>query len=173
MMVIGNSRRELDTKEMSHVFGFTACTTSFDEAVHDADFVSLHIPASPPNRHFIDASRFRLMPASAWLINTARGTLVDEEDLWEALVGGRLAGAALDVYENEPYRPVSPDKDLRKLPNLILTAHAASSTVEACGRMAERALWNIALAEEQRYGEMDLLNRSVLKTLSGRISDEE
>ena len=102
-------------------------------------------------------------------MNTARGALVDEAALFDALAGGKLAGAALDVFEREPYVPVAPGKDLRTLPNVILTPHISSSTREACDRMASRALHNIQLAEAGEYGEMDLLNPEVL----GKLGPQE
>jgi len=95
---------------------------------------------------------------------------VDEAALYDALASGQLAGAALDVFEREPYEPVAPDKDLRTLPNVILTPHIGSSTREACERMARRALHNIRLAEAGRFAEMDLLNRDVLARLPAAAS---
>ena len=85
--------------------------------------------------------------------------------LFDALAGGRLAGAALDVFEREPYVPVAAGKDLRTLANVIMTPHISSSTREACDRMASRALRNIQLAEAGKYEEMDLLNPGVLVKL--------
>jgi phosphoglycerate dehydrogenase-like enzyme len=89
--------------------------------------------------------------------------VVDERALFDALASGRIAGAALDVFVREPYEPAAPGRDLRTLPNVILTPHVGSSTVEACARMAQRALRNVALAEAGRHAEMDLLNRDVLE----------
>ena len=102
------------------------------------------------------------MPQKAWLINTARGAVVDEAALYDVLVSGKIRGAALDVFENEPYAPVTPDKDLRTLPNVIMTPHIAASTSEASKRVAERALRNIMLAEQKEFENMDLLNPEVL-----------
>lgn len=134
----------------------------FASAVRDADFVTLHIPSLPETRYFINAARLGAMKPGAWLINTARGAVVDERALFAALASGRLAGAALDVFENESYKPVDAGVDLRLLPNVIMTPHVSSSTQEACDRMANRALRNIELAVQGRFTEMDLLNREVL-----------
>src|SRR5262249_30768936 len=110
--------------------------------------------------------RLALMPEQAWLINTSRGMVVDEIALFDALAERRIAGAALDVFEREPYEPRAAARDLRKLPNVILTPHVASSTNEASRRIAERAIRNILLAEAGDFGEMDLLNREVLQFIA-------
>lgn len=142
---------------------FDLFTGDFAAAVAGADFVSLHIPASPENAGFMDAGRLALLRRDAWLVNTARGAVVDEGALYEALEAGRLAGAALDVYVREPYEPI-PGRDLRTLPNVILLPHVGSNTAEANVRMAERALRNVALAERGDFAAMDLLNPEVLQS---------
>jgi phosphoglycerate dehydrogenase-like enzyme len=157
MRVIGMSR----SGRCFSPAGFSEILTDFAEAVDQADYVSLHIPATTENRHFIDQDRLSQMAPSAWLINTARGAVVDEAALYEALAEGRLGGAALDVYEREPYVP-SPKGDLRLLPNVILTPHVGSNTIEANHRMAQRALQNIGMAESGQFRSMDLLNPEVL-----------
>ncbi len=162
MEVRGCEVRDVDMEQMRRDFGFAEVVKEFAAAAADADFVSLHIPAGPATRRFINHERLCLLAKRAWLVNTARGAVVDEEALFEALSQGQLAGAALDVFENEPYKPAVPGKDLRTLDNVIMTPHVGSSTREACQRMAQRALQNIILAEERRFGEMDLLNRPVL-----------
>ena len=106
------------------------------------------------------------MSSQAWLINTARGAVVDEAALFESLAAGRIAGAALDVFAREPYVPVEGGGDLRSLPNVILTPHVGSNTVESNRRMAERALQNVRLAQAGDFKRMDLLNRDVLPALS-------
>jgi phosphoglycerate dehydrogenase-like enzyme len=165
MEVIGSEVRDVDAESMKREFGFAAITKDFAEAVRHADVVSLHIPGTPAMRHFVDGVRLAEMPSKAWLINTGRGVVVDEAALFDALESSAIRGAALDVFEAEPYVPVDPGKDLRTLPNVIMTPHVASSTVEACGRMAARTLQNIRLAERKEYREMDLLNPEVLHHL--------
>jgi len=163
MRVVGCDIAEMEVSDLIGQFGFSKLTRSFAEAVADADFVSLHIPATPATHHFISAPRLEKLAPGAWLINTARGSLVDEAALYDAIAAGRLGGAALDVFEREPYEPVRADKDLRTLPRVILTPHVGSSTREACERMAARALQNIRLAHEKRFDEMDLLNPEVCR----------
>jgi phosphoglycerate dehydrogenase-like enzyme len=134
----------------------------FAAAVRDADFVSLHLSAGRANLHWINRERLAYFGERAWLINTARGSLVDEAALFAALVERRLAGAALDVFAQEPYSPPEGGGDLRSLANVILTPHVGSNTVTANRRIAERALQNIMLAEAREFARMDLLNPEVL-----------
>ena len=130
-------------------------TNDFGAAVRDAHFISLHLPASPATRHFINTDRLALMRRDAWFVNTARGAVVDEGALYDALSTGRLAGASLDVFEREPYVPADPSRDLRQLPNVVLTPHIGSHTTEANHAMGRRALQNVELAVSGRFGEMD------------------
>jgi phosphoglycerate dehydrogenase-like enzyme len=161
MRVIGCRRTASDAPPQGS--GFETMTSDFEAAVRDADFVCLLIPGSPENRHFLDRERLAMIPARAWLINTARGSVVDEAALYDALATQRIAGAALDVYEREPYEPVDPARDLRTLRNVILAPHVGSNTVAANRRMSERALRNVELGAAGRVKEMDLLNPDVLR----------
>jgi phosphoglycerate dehydrogenase-like enzyme len=144
---------------------FDSMATDFAAAVSDADFVSLHINAEPANHQFLNRARLPLMPSRAWLINTARGSVVDEDALYDALVEMRLAGAALDVFDREPYVPADPSRDLRTLPNVVLAPHVGTHTREANRGMAERALQNVMHAEAGDFAALDLLNPGVLKGL--------
>lgn len=110
-----------------------------DELLKIADIVSLHVPLLPSTHHLIDARRLGLMKQTAFLINTARGAVVDEKALVEALQNKTIAGAGLDVFENEPL--LAPG--LTELPNVVLTPHIASSTVKTRDQMAVRAVSNI------------------------------
>ena len=145
----------------------------FAMAVRTADFVSLHLSASSDNVHFVNRDRLAHLGNRAWLINTARGSVVDEAALFGALIERRLAGAALDVFAREPYAPVEGSGDLRSLANVILTPHVGSNTVEANRRMAERALQNIELAEARAFARMDLLNPEVLRRAVGNIPRDQ
>jgi phosphoglycerate dehydrogenase-like enzyme len=143
---------------------FDAVSTDFASAVRDAHYVSLHITAEAGNRRFLNAARLAMLPRHAWVINTARGAVVDEHALYDALATGQLAGAALDVFEREPYVPSDPSRDFRTLANVILTPHVGSHTYEANRLMAERALQNIRHAEAGDFSSMDLVNPEVLRT---------
>jgi len=162
MRVVGCEVREVDMEAMKREHGFERIVSDFSEAVSDADFVSLHIPSTAATRGFINQERLARFCPGAWLINTARGAVVDEDALFESLREGAIGGAALDVFEREPYAPANADKDLRGLDNVIMTPHVSSATAEACERMATRALENIHLAIDGKLEEMDLLNSEVL-----------
>jgi phosphoglycerate dehydrogenase-like enzyme len=160
MQVVGCSRPDAPPPTAPEHFG--EVTNDFGTAVRNADFVSLHMSASRDNRDWLNRERLASLRERSWLINTARGSLIDEAALFAALVERRLAGAALDVFAREPYVPVEGGGDLRSLANVILTPHVGSNTVEANRRMAERALQNIVLAEGRAFALMDLVNPEVL-----------
>ena len=109
---------------------------SLKRLVHGADFISLHLPLTSKTRHIIDQTRLKAMKPTAYLVNTARGELVDETALGLALKKGRLAGAALDVMEREP--PAS-DHPLRSMENVIITPHCAWYTDRSQQQLREKA----------------------------------
>jgi glyoxylate reductase len=104
-----------------------------------ADFISLHTPLTPRTRHLIGSRELAWMKSNAFLINTARGAVIDEQALLEALEQRRIAGAGLDVYENEPV--LTPG--LERLDNVVLLPHVGSATVETRRRMAAMAVDNL------------------------------
>jgi phosphoglycerate dehydrogenase-like enzyme len=163
MHVVGCTRPDAPVPAAMDYFQFV--TNDFGAAVRDADFVSLHMPAKPDTVRFINRERLAHFAERAWLINTARGAIVDEAALFAALTGGRIAGAALDVFAREPYVPAEGGGDLRSLSNVILTPHVGSNTVESNRRMADRALQNIQFAQAGQFERMDLLNPDVLRTI--------
>jgi lactate dehydrogenase-like 2-hydroxyacid dehydrogenase len=143
-------------------------TRNLDETLRDSEFISVHIPGTKENFHFLDRRRLDALQTTTCVINTSRGSVIDEVALYDVLAAGRIAGAALDVFTAEPYVPAAPDKDLRKLDNVVLTPHVGSYTETALRRMAERAIQNVRAAEEGRYTELDLLNPCVLKNARPR-----
>jgi glyoxylate reductase len=130
----------------------------FNALLAEADFVSVHVPLLPDTQGLFDGPKFFRMKPTAFLINTSRGPVVDEAALVHALETGKLAGAALDVYENEPF--ILPGL---KRPNVVLAPHIASASLETRTKMASIAAENvIALFKGQRPPNM--LNPEVLKT---------
>lgn len=117
-----------------------------DPMLAEMDVVSLNTPYGPETHHLIDRRRLGLMRRGAWLINAARGGLVDEEALIEAVAAGRIGGAGLDVYPNEP----EVDSRLLELPNLVLLPHLGSATLESRTAMGEKMLANIIAFAEGR-----------------------
>jgi len=105
----------------------------------NSDFVSVHLPMTPETKHLLGKAQFAMMKKTAYLINTARGPILDEAALVEALKNGVIKGAALDVYEQEPKMALG----LAELPNTVLTPHTASATEETRGAMSELAAKNI------------------------------
>lgn len=110
-----------------------------DTLLQEADFVSLHTPLTTETRHLIGARELSLMKPTAMLINTARGAVIDETALADALKQKRIAGAALDVFENEPHVT----DVLYRLDNVVLTPHVGTGTIDTRIAMAEEALANI------------------------------
>jgi phosphoglycerate dehydrogenase-like enzyme len=161
MHVVGLSKA--DAPPPAALEHFRLVTNDFAAAVRNADFVSLHIPAGGSSAQFMNRERLALLGKRSWLINTARGSVVDERALFNALADGQLGGAALDVFTHEPYTPPEGSGDLRSLANVILTPHVGGNTVEANRRIAKRALHNITLAEAREFARMDLLNPEVLR----------
>lgn len=135
------------TSQPADVIAQAGCSKADDLAalLRESDFVSLHAPATADTYHLMDRQRLALMKRSACLINTSRGSLIDESALAEALHQGELAGAGLDVFELEP---LASDSPLMTAPNLILTPHTAASS--------DSAMRNMALAAAQ--GVVTVLN---------------
>ncbi|QSA97512.1 D-glycerate dehydrogenase [Methylococcus sp. EFPC2] len=125
--------------EVCRDLGAKPCA-SIEEVLKQADFVSLHCPGSKENRHLIDAERLALMKPGAFLINTARGDVVDNDALVRALKNKTIAGAGLDVYEGEPH--VNPG--FLELENVVLLPHMGSSTEETRAAMGLRVVENLS-----------------------------
>jgi glyoxylate reductase len=119
---------------------------SLDELLQESDFVSINAALSGETTHLIGDRELSLMRPSAYLVNTARGPIVDEKALVRALEEKRIAGAALDVYEREPL--IEPG--LIKLPNVVLTPHLGSAALDTRERVADIVVDNIVAVIEER-----------------------
>jgi glyoxylate reductase len=124
--------------------------------LQEADFISLHTPLTPRTRHLIGSRELAWMKSDAFIINTSRGPVIDEQALVEALEQGRIAGAGLDVYENEP----ALTSGLERLDNVVLLPHVGSATVETRCRMAAMAVDNL-LAGLQGHAPPNCVNPNV------------
>ena len=130
-----------------------------DAALPRADFVSIHCPKTPETVGMFNAARLKRMKATAYLINTARGGIIDERALHDALVSGKLAGAGLDVFEQEP---PTVGHSLFELPNVIVAPHVAGVTREAVDRMSEQTARNILSALDGEPIRQNVINQDVL-----------
>lgn len=152
MKVIYNKHtRDTDCEEK---LGVKYCT--LDTLLSESDVVTLHVPLTEETRHLMNKSAFEKMKRGSFLINTARGAVVDEHDLVEALRTGHLAGAALDVFDNEP----NIDPELVGMENVILTPHIASATHEAREAMATLAVNGILKTLRNEVPE-NIVNKEV------------
>lgn len=137
MRVVGS---EVDAGTAGAAARLGVDVTSLESVLAESDVVSLNSPLTPETRHLLDATRLGGMKRGAWIINTARGGLIDEPALIGALRSGQIGAAALDVFEVEPLPPDSP---LRELDQVILGSHNSSNTIEAGHRTSERAIDNL------------------------------
>ena len=139
---------------------FGAKRVDLDTLLRESDFVSVHVPLMKETFHLINDERLRLMKKTAYLINNSRGPVVDEKALYTALKGGRIAGAGLDVFEQEP---MPMDNPLLKLDNVVVAPHISSASYETRSRMAEMVAENLVAFFEKRTPP-NLVNPEVMKT---------
>lgn len=155
--VVGLGRIGLEVARLGAAFGMHVVYTdeagprdvpyafaSFEHVLAEADVISLHTPLTPATRHLVDAEALRVMKATAYLVNSSRGPVIDEEALADALATGQIAGAALDVFEREPAITAR----LLELDNVVLAPHLGSATGEvreAMGMLCVEALHSVLL----------------------------
>jgi glyoxylate reductase len=148
LLIVGPGRIGRETARLAEAFGarpaFAGRGDDLGRLLPDAEIVSVHVPLTQDTRHLIDARALASMPASAVLVNTARGPIVDERALVDALRAGAIAGAALDVFEREP----EVEEGLLEFQNVVLTPHLGSATREtrvAMGMLCVDALRAVLL----------------------------
>ncbi|HEY7088596.1 MAG TPA: D-2-hydroxyacid dehydrogenase, partial [Tepidisphaeraceae bacterium] len=148
MGIVGFGRIGRRVGDLARAFGMKVLAyspsqqgTTLDQVFSQSDVVSLHCPLTADNREMVNAAMLAKMKRSAFLINTARGLLVSERDLADALNSGRIAGAAVDVVSQEPIRP---DNPLLRARNLIVTPHMAWAALEARQRVLQATAENVA-----------------------------
>jgi glyoxylate reductase len=144
MQILYHNRQRLDSAIEAEL---NATWVEKHTLLQQADFVSLHVPLSPATTHFIGAAELRMMRPTAYLINAARGPVVDEAALIQALQQGWIAGAALDVFEHEPHVPSA----LCALDNVVLVPHIGSASVATRTRMAVMAAVNLVAVLHGEY----------------------
>jgi len=165
MQVFGYDSVSKDNEILRKKWGIQKMKNSLTDALAEADFVSVHLPATKDTQNFVNQEFLSKMKPTSFLINTARGSIVDENALYDAVKSGQIAGAGLDVFQREPYAPLNPGKDLRRLPQVVLSPHIGSNTVEASHRMAVCVLDNIYAWLSGDYGRLNVVNAEVWQNL--------
>jgi D-3-phosphoglycerate dehydrogenase len=132
-----------------------------EEIFMRSDYISLHIPYNSQNHHLIDMNLLKKMKPDSFLVNTSRGGIICENALAECLISGRITGAALDVFEDEPPESDSP---LLKIDNVILSPHSAALTREGSKRIAMHAVQGVADVLEGKIPKW-IFNRNNIKLL--------
>ncbi len=139
--IVGMGRIGSAVASRARAFGMKVVrATLLDEVFSSSDIISLHVPLNETTHHLIDANALARMKRGAFIVNTARGAIIDERALCDALESGHLGGAALDVYEDEP----AVDPRLLRLQNVVLAPHIGSATLETRSAMAAAAATDVA-----------------------------
>lgn len=153
MHVVYYKRHRLSEEEEKEI---GAEYVNLDELLSKSDFVSIHAPLTDDTRHMLGEEQFKKMKRSCILVNTARGPIIDEKAMVKALKEGWIAGAGLDVYENEPYIT----QELLDMDNVVLEPHIGSATYEAREKMAEMVV-NDCLAVLNGNKPVNIVNKEV------------
>lgn len=145
---------------------YNAKYVPLEELLKESDFVSLHCPLLPSTTHLIGEKELKMMKNSAILINSARGPIIDEKALCEALRTGEIFSAGLDVFEREP----EIEEELKKLPNCVLLPHVGSATFETRSRMADISALNIVEAFQGK-APTAIVNKEVIGKTRIKLED--
>jgi len=138
---------------------YSAEYKSFDDLLKESDFITIHTPLAESTHHLISEKEFSLMKKTAYLINTARGPIVDEKALVEALKKRKIAGCALDVFEREP----DVEKELITIPNTILVPHIGSASIETRTKMALIVAENVIAVLVNKTRPPNIVNPEIYK----------
>jgi glyoxylate reductase len=136
-----------------------AKSVDLDTLLKESDFVSIHVPLMKQTHHLINAEKLKLMKKTAYLVNNARGPVLDEKALYQALKEGRIAGAGLDVFEQEP---TPADNPLLRLDNVVVAPHISSASYETRSKMSEMVAENLVAFFEGKKPP-NLINPDVMK----------
>lgn len=156
MRIVYHDARRLPAGEEREL---RAAYLPFEELIELADFISIHAPLNAQTRHLISSKELRRMKRTAFLVNTARGPIVDEAALVRALKRGRIAGCALDVYENEP----AVNEGLLDLDNVVLVPHIGSASIETRTKMALMAATNVIEVLIENREPPNIVNPSIYR----------
>jgi glyoxylate reductase len=157
-----------DPKENETLNKLGAKKVEMDELLAESDFVSIHVPLFESTKHLINAEALKKMKKSAFIINTARGPVINEQDLVDALKTGEIRGAGLDVYENEP--TIHPD--LLQMDNVVLAPHIASASIGTRGAMARIAAENL-IAFSKGENPITPVNPQVMENTQQRTINQK
>ena len=156
----------IDQKEIEH-YGITP-VTKLDSILSTLDIITLHCPLTSETQYMINKSIFSKMKSSALIINTARGGIINEDDLLHSLTNYQIAGAGLDVFENEPPDPNNP---LLKLPNVMLSPHCAGVTKESLVAMAKISAMNLLAGLDGDLTEEVVVNPQTLNQKKHKLGE--
>ncbi|MFP3312460.1 MAG: glyoxylate reductase [Acidilobus sp.] len=148
-----------DSHRVPEVEALGARYVDLETLFRESDILTIHTPLTPETQNLVNESRLRLMKRTAFIVNTARGKIIDLDALYKALKEGWIAGAGLDVYPSEPLDPSHP---ITKLSNVVLAPHIGSATIETRARMAETVYRNLE-AFYRRQRPPTLVNEGVLR----------
>jgi Lactate dehydrogenase and related dehydrogenases len=148
-----------DSHRVPEVEALGARYVDLETLFRESDILTIHTPLTPETQNLVNESRLRLMKRTAFIVNTARGKIIDLDALYKALKEGWIAGAGLDVYPSEPLDPSHP---ITKLSNVVLAPHIGSATIETRAGMAEIVYRNLE-AFYRRQRPPTLVNEGVLR----------
>lgn len=135
-------------------YGIKEYYNDYQAFAKNVDMLSIHMPSNKETYHYFNKQRIDMLKNGAYIVNTARGAIIDDSALYAALSNGRISAAGLDVFHKEPYEPTEPAFDFRTLPNVVLTPHLGGDTVESNQNIVHLIMENITNYQEQTYDKL-------------------